>query len=99
MEIHCITPRYVFINNLKELNFYDFNNCLMQTEIGCWVDLKEAKIINVSTQNLNEEQVNIYIAKPLDSYETIANKLNVDVEILKKKNNNENVFIGKKIYY
>lgn len=42
---------------------------------------------------------NTYVVKPMESIYTIAQKLNVNPEYLKQKNNTANVFIGQILFY
>lgn len=48
---------------------------------------------------LKQEAKKIYVAKPTDTYASIAQKLDIDEQKLREQNNNQKIFIGKKIYY
>jgi len=88
MKIKNVLPDYLFVNDNEEKEFYE--NCF---------NVKNLKVGEWNYTKIEQQNVNYYIAKPLDSYESVSKKLNIDINLLKEKNNNETIFIGKKLYY
>lgn len=100
----------VIVNDFIERDgvFYTVNNGDTLESIASQFGISSEYIIENNTKNIYKGLVlyfpqtsfESYIVKPFDTLQSIATKKQVDIEVLKHKNNlnNDFVFVGQKLY-
>lgn len=90
MIISYIFPQMIFIEDEKTLKMINknFNNYYLnkRIEIGSWFQ----------TNPIFKEEI-CYVVKPLDTFESVAKKLNISIEELKILSKTKHLFVGQKI--
>ena len=95
------------INQKTHLTYVVGQNETLSSICGKYnLDIGELKELN-QIQNvkagdvilLSKQYKNVYVVKPLDTYESIAQKMNVSVQVLKNVTKNKKMYIGQKIMF
>ena len=87
MIVSYIFPKMIFIDDEKTLNFVkeQFKDYSVKNLcVGDWF-------------NTIRQSTKTYVVVPMDTFETVAKKLNINVEDLKQKALTKRLYVGQKI--
>ncbi len=85
MIISCIFPQMIYIDNLNTL-------FKIKNQFGADDNLKVGDWFKTSAKSGN-----VYVVKPLDTFDSVSKKFNVDKQELKKIANTKQLFVGQKL--
>lgn len=85
MIISCIFPQMIYIDSLDTL-------LKIRKQFGTDVNIKVGDWFKTSGKCDY-----VYVVKPLDTFASVANMLNINIEELKKIANTKHLFVGQKL--
>lgn len=86
MNISCIFPQMIYIDNLDTLS-------KVKSQFGAGDNLKVGDWFSRTGDKSNK----VYVVNPLDTFDSVAKKLNINVEELKKIANTKHLFVGQNL--